>query len=228
MPITLVSMAISQGTQPLFADLTAHPHHAGDASRVATSHVLLVLLAAAVVLLVGPAAVDLLLPASYGAAADYIPWLALGAGLFGLHLMPMNALSITSGRTGQAWAVTGVAAIVNVTLNLLLLPRFGPLAAAINTVVGYGILLVGMELLARRLSEHPLRYETRRLLAGGALIVAACIVGLLLAPVGSTTGLLLRAGIAAGLTVVLLTVGPLRREARAGLDLFTPPRASAT
>jgi O-antigen/teichoic acid export membrane protein len=178
---------------------------------------LLVLLAAGSVFLVGPPAVHLLLPASYGGAVDFIPWLAIGACLFGLHLMPMNALSITSGRTGQAWAVTGVAAIANVTMNVLLLPRLGPLAAAINTVVGYAMLLIGMEILARRLCDPPLHYELLRLLAGGGLIVVACVIGLLLAPMGDTTGLLVRTAIAAGLTAILLTVGPLRREARAGL-----------
>jgi O-antigen/teichoic acid export membrane protein len=221
LPVTLVAIAISQGTQPLFADLAVSRSRPADVSRAATSHALFVFLAAAVIVLIGPSAVLLLLPASYGGAAGLIPWLALGACLFGLYLMPMNAISITAGRTRYAWTVTAVAALANVALNLLLVPRFGALAAAINTVVGYAILLIGMQVYARRICRPPLQYERRRLLVGAVLTGGAATLGFFIAPIGGGE-LLLRTAIAAGLVVALLAVGPLRHEARAGLSVIGP------
>jgi O-antigen/teichoic acid export membrane protein len=221
LPVTLVAIALSQGAQPIFAEAgsSGHPH---DVSGVVTSHALIVLLTGAAVALVGPPAVLLLLPTSYASAAHFLPWLALGACLFGLYLMPMNAIVMTAGRSGGVWIVTAVAAIGNISLNLALVPRIGAYAAAVNTAIGYAILLAGVIVYMQRVCDPPIQFEPRRLWVGASLIGMACLVAAWLIPSETVTGLVVRILLLAALGAALIAFGPLRSEATHALRALRP------
>lgn len=103
-------------------------------------------------------------------------------------------------RTQFNWVVTGAAAVVNVALNLLLIPRYGMMGAAIATVAAYSTLFAGMAWWAQKI--FPVPYQWRRvataagagiaLAAGGKLVGAglplaialAALYPLALAPLG--------------------------------------------
>jgi O-antigen/teichoic acid export membrane protein len=76
-------------------------------------------------------------------------------------------------RTQFNWAATGLAALVNVALNLLLIPRYGMMGAAVATLAAYAVLFVAMTARAQRV--YPVPYQWRRvgtlLGAAGALTV---------------------------------------------------------
>lgn len=216
LPVTLVSIALSQGAQPIFAE-AASPRHEHDISAVVTSHALIVTLAAATVALVGPPAVLVLLPGSYADAAGFLPWFAVGACLFGLYLMPMNAIVMTAGRSGMVWIVTALAATANISLNLALVPRLGPYAAAVNTAVGYGFLLAGVWVYMLRVCDPPIRLQLRRLLVGVGAIGTTCLAGVWLTPPDPMAGLVMRVFLLTVLVAALVALGPLRREARSAL-----------
>lgn len=96
----------------------------------------------AMVGIAGPQIVHVLLPASYAGAAELIPMFALGAGLLGLAYVPTNLLTIVHGRTGGLWRLTFAGAVVNIGLNLAFVDLWGLWVAAVNTVIGYLVLLV--------------------------------------------------------------------------------------
>ena len=82
-------------------------------------------------------------------------------------------------RTQFNWVVTGAAAAVNVALNLLLIPRYGMMGAAIATIAAYSTMFAGMAWWAQRI--YPVPYQWRRVVtaasAGVALVVAGKLVG---------------------------------------------------
>jgi O-antigen/teichoic acid export membrane protein len=82
-------------------------------------------------------------------------------------------------RTQFNWVVTGAAALVNVTLNLILIPRYGMMGAAIATVAAFTTMFWGMSWWAQRM--FPVPYQWRRVvtaaLAGAALAVCGKLVG---------------------------------------------------
>ena len=82
-------------------------------------------------------------------------------------------------RTQFNWVVTGAAAAVNVALNLLLIPRYGMMGAAIATIAAYTTMFVGMTWWAQRI--YPVPYQWRRVLTaagvGVALVAAGKLVG---------------------------------------------------
>ena len=71
------------------------------------------------------------------------------------------------------------AAAVNVALNLLLIPPYGMMGAAIATIAAYTTMFAGMAWWAQRL--YPVPYQWRRVLtaagAGVALVVVGKLVG---------------------------------------------------
>ena len=93
-----------------------------------------------------------------------------------------------SRRTQFNWVVTGVAAMVNIVLNLILIPPYGMMGAAIATIAAYTTMFVGMAWWSQRI--YPVAYQWRRVgtaaaagvvlvaigkLAGGGLTVAALL-----------------------------------------------------
>jgi O-antigen/teichoic acid export membrane protein len=76
-------------------------------------------------------------------------------------------------RTQFNWVVTGVAAVVNVALNLALIPSYGMMGAAIATVAAYSTMAVGMAWWSQRL--YPVPYQWRRVATAalGAVALAA-------------------------------------------------------
>jgi O-antigen/teichoic acid export membrane protein len=91
-------------------------------------------------------------------------------------------------RTQFNWAITGLAAVVNVVLNLILIPPYGMMGAAVATVAAYGTMFVAMTWYAQRVFPTP--YQWRRVVtavaAALALLLAGKAVGGLAAAVGLT------------------------------------------
>jgi O-antigen/teichoic acid export membrane protein len=113
-------------------------------------------------------AITLIAGAEFREGYRITPWVVGGYVCAGLYLIPTNLLFWRQ-RTQLIPVVTLAAGVVNVGLNLWLVPRYGAIAAAWSTLVAYAILLV----LAWRSAEriHPFPYEYRRLglMAGVAL-----------------------------------------------------------
>ena len=82
-------------------------------------------------------------------------------------------------RTQFNWVVTGAAAAVNIALNLILIPPYGMMGAAVATIAAYTTMFVGMSWWSQRIYYVP--YQWRRVLtaglAGAALAVAGKLVG---------------------------------------------------
>jgi O-antigen/teichoic acid export membrane protein len=78
-------------------------------------------------------------------------------------------------QTQFNWVVAGFAAVVNVVLNVILIPSYGMIGAAIATLAAYVALFLGMWLRSRRIYAVP--YQWRRLVTLAAVAVALTILG---------------------------------------------------
>ena len=78
-------------------------------------------------------------------------------------------------RTQFNWVITGLAAAVNVTLNLTLIPPYGMMGAAIATVAAYTVMFVGMAWWAQRIFPCP--YQWRRVVTAAAAGIAIACLG---------------------------------------------------
>jgi O-antigen/teichoic acid export membrane protein len=116
---------------------------------------------------------------SYRHGAYYVPVLAFGTVAFAAY----SVVVISIGRirkTGANWIITGAGALIDVALNLILIPRVGAIGAAIALLGAYSFMFVAMSWHAQRL--FPVPYQWRRLAtlvgAGAALVVAGKLISI--------------------------------------------------
>jgi O-antigen/teichoic acid export membrane protein len=77
-------------------------------------------------------------------------------------------------RTQFNWVVTGVAAAVNIVLNVILIPPYGMIGAAIATVVSFTVMFAFMAWHAQRV--YPVPYQWRRVVTLVAAAVALNVI----------------------------------------------------
>jgi O-antigen/teichoic acid export membrane protein len=128
--------------------------------------------------LLSPWIVDWLAAPSFESASRVVGPLAFAAVAFGGYVVVAIGVG-RSRRTQFNWVVTGAAAAVNVVLNLLLIPPYGMMGAAVATIAAFTTMFAGMSWWAQRI--YPVPYQWRRVLtavvAGVALTVAGKLIG---------------------------------------------------
>ncbi len=140
--------------------------------------------------LLSPWLVEWLTAPKFESASRVVGPLAFAAVSFGGFMV----ISIGIGRARRTqfnWVITGLAAAVNVTLNLTLIPLYGMMGAATATVAAYTVMFVGMAWWAQRV--YPCPYQWRR-------VVTAAAAGIALACLGKLVG----AGLPLCVVLVLL------------------------
>jgi O-antigen/teichoic acid export membrane protein len=78
-----------------------------------------------------------------------------------------------TGKTSYYAFIVGIAALVNLVLNFLLIPRFGMMGAAVSTSLSYMVLPIIAYAIVRRL--YPVPYEHARLLKLAFVTIVVCI-----------------------------------------------------
>jgi O-antigen/teichoic acid export membrane protein len=81
-------------------------------------------------------------------------------------------------RTQFNWVITGAAALVDIGLNLILVPRYGMFGSAAATAAAFVVLFLGMTWYAQRV--YPVPYQWRRVLTAAAVAVGLTVLGKLL------------------------------------------------
>jgi O-antigen/teichoic acid export membrane protein len=135
-----------------------------DRARRAYSYVLTYLLfvaswAALALGLLAPWIVEWLTTPAFYDASDVVALLAFGAVAFGGFIVVSIGLGRTK-RTQFNWVVTGSAAIVSVTLNLLLIPPYGIVGAGIANLCAFTVMFLGITWWSQRVFWVP--YQWRR------------------------------------------------------------------
>ena len=127
--------------------------------RLSTYYILGLAFVAWGIAVFGVDAIALVTPQSYHGASQVLPWLTLAMFMIVFYQV-WSGTVLASKKTGGLAVITFVAALLNVGLNLYLVPRFGMMAAAVNAVIGYAALAAGAYFLARRV--YPIPYEYSR------------------------------------------------------------------
>jgi O-antigen/teichoic acid export membrane protein len=121
-----------------------------------------------------PWLVRILAPNEFHRSAEAVPVLCFATAAYSGY----SVLAIGIGRMRQTqfnWVVSGAAALVNVAFNIVLIPRYGMMGAAIATLAAYLALFVGMWLRSRRI--YPVPYQWRRILTLASVAAGLTILG---------------------------------------------------
>jgi O-antigen/teichoic acid export membrane protein len=110
----------------------------------------------------------------FGRSAEAVPVLCFATAAYSGY----SVLAIGIGRMRQTqlnWVVSGFAAIVNIVLSVILIPRYGMMGAAVATLAAYVTLFGAMWLRSRHV--YPVPYQWRRLFTLSAVAVGLTILG---------------------------------------------------
>ncbi len=108
-----------------------------------------------------------------------LPLLLLLPGVLGFAVArPIYAIGQGKGELRVLILATGTAAVINLVLNLLLIPQYGMAGAAVATSIGYGSMVVFHYLAARRIGYNPLADLRLPRIAITAGVAAPVIFGL--------------------------------------------------
>jgi O-antigen/teichoic acid export membrane protein len=121
-----------------------------------------------------PWLVRLLTTPSFYSAERVVAPLAFAAAAFGAYIVVVIGIG-RARKTRSNWIITGAACILNIGLNLLLIPPFGMMGAAIATIGAYGMLFVGMAWRAQRI--YPVPYQWRRVATAAGVAIALTVAG---------------------------------------------------
>ncbi len=108
------------------------------------------------------------------AGARVVPVLAFSVAALGGYTVVAIGLG-RARKTQFNWVVTGAAAVIDVALNLVLVPRFGIIGAAISGAAAYTSMFVFMSLYSVRV--YPIPYQWRRVALLAATAVGLVAVG---------------------------------------------------
>jgi O-antigen/teichoic acid export membrane protein len=150
----------------------------------------------------------LLLGAEFRAGHRVLPIAMAGAVAWQFGLYAQKPLEF-EGRVRSVLGISVATAVLNVGTNLLLVPRFGYMAAAFSTVLAYVAYAALTATLGRRVLPWKLRWNE----LGGTLALAAG--GLVLAPLArawAEPALGYAAGLAAAMTVTAVMLGLVARR----------------
>ncbi|HEU5228577.1 MAG TPA: polysaccharide biosynthesis C-terminal domain-containing protein, partial [Ktedonobacteraceae bacterium] len=107
--------------------------------------------------LLGIIVLNVLFPASYHSGANIIPIVASSLAFYGVAYV-FGAGTILTRKTWWSIVFTIVAAAVNIALNLVLIPFFGAMGAAVSTLVAYVVYALIAYIVNQRI--YPVPFET--------------------------------------------------------------------
>jgi O-antigen/teichoic acid export membrane protein len=122
-------------------------------------------------------ALTLLTPPAYHSAATVVPLIVLAYLFFEVYYLLSFGMDLTK-KTGYAPFIIGASALINLCLNLILIPRFQMLGAAIATVISYMLLPIIEYPIVRKL--YPVPYEWGRLAKLFIVSVGVYVAGIML------------------------------------------------
>ena len=124
--------------------------------------------------LASPWLVRLLTTPDFYEGADVVPLLSFAFVIFGAYVIVVTSIG-RAGRRGSNWIVTGAAALLCVVLNLILIPPFGMIGAAISMVGSYFAMFLGITWKAQRV--FPVYYQWRRVALAVGTAATLTVIG---------------------------------------------------
>ena len=164
--------------------------------------------------LLAPWLVRLLTQPEFYAGERVVAPLAFGGMAYAAYIVMAIGVGRAK-RTQFNWLITGAAALVNVALNLVLIPRYGMMGAAAATVAAYAVMFVAMTWYAQRVFPTP--YQWRRVATAVAAAVALLLLGKRVGGLGAALAL------SALYPLVLLPLGFYLPAERRRLTALRPP-----
>lgn len=166
---------------------------------------------AGVALVARPLGEVLIGPELREAAASITPWIALSALFYGMTAYYFGQAFTLSKKTGLLLITMTIPAVLNVVLNIMLIPPFGLMGAAWATAASFAISMLAARILGGRVMPLPVPWEALVRCLIATLFMATAVW--FLPPIGGLAELIMDAcigGIVYAVAALTLNAGGVR------------------
>ncbi len=195
MAMSLVVSSINYAWQPIFYDTADNNENAKQVfSRLFTVYLVFVSFIAVGMILFSREVILIMATKEFNRAYVVIPAVAVGYLFQGIYFMSGQPIFYKK-KTQYVPLLTGLAALTNIGLNFLFIPRFGMIGAAYATTITYAVHAVSTHVIAQYL--YRIDYEYLKILRVGLLLSGVFAANFLWqfdglwVPIGIKTGILL-------------------------------------
>jgi O-antigen/teichoic acid export membrane protein len=115
----------------------SHTSAQAEVRKLAVTQLVLMVALTSTAVLCSPVLSIFLFDGEYSVGAELVVALLVAHLPYGLYFIPTNVLTLTHGRTRRMWLASGSGAVVNIGLNVALLPLVGIWGAVWATLVAY-------------------------------------------------------------------------------------------
>jgi O-antigen/teichoic acid export membrane protein len=178
--VTLLLLGFQGAATPLITARHGEESTREELARIFRIFVTMALALFVALSLFADALVHVLASSAYAGADTVVPYLTMGALLFGGYVFAPGLW--LSRRTKLSAGIAVIAGLLNLGLALALTPSLGIRGAGIATAVSSGVFLVPTLVLSQRFYAVP--HQWLRLVAALALAIAVVVAGRALLPVG--------------------------------------------
>lgn len=155
MVMLMIVSSINEAYQPYYYNLmTSSPNPQPKILRIVSYYLTGLGLIALIGSMFAGEIVALLTPTRFHSSALYVPPILLGYFVVGLYYFVSSPIFYHK-KTHVLPIITGIAAVLNIALNYLLIPRFGAIAAAWNSLACYAVMLMIYYVIAQRQNSFP-------------------------------------------------------------------------
>jgi O-antigen/teichoic acid export membrane protein len=106
--------------------------------------------------------------------SSVVPFVAFGAVIFSFFQISVYVIHLV-GKTRITVRLLGIAAALNIALNLLLIPRLGILGAAVATLIAYGVLGILTLMVTRRYLKFDLSLPFIGKSVAASIVMSLCV-----------------------------------------------------
>jgi O-antigen/teichoic acid export membrane protein len=155
MIVILFGTALSSAYGPIYYQQAEDESFRAQLPRLLASYCLVHTSSALAISLLAPEMLRFMTQPQYYGAGPLVPWIAGGYWFYvTLYQLCMTVLVHYKRSAWTIW-LSGPPALLNICLNLWLVPRYGVLAAAINTLSAYFLMAILGIYVSRRLDKLP-------------------------------------------------------------------------
>lgn len=190
-------------------------------SAVVTWFVVLMSLTITAIWLVAPWIVRIIADPSYFEAYKAVGPVVAGTALYAIYMVLLVVLGRT-GRTEFNFPATLAGVVANIALNLILVPIWGIVGAAVALVISYGIVLILMYIFTQRLFPVPYQWGRLMKVVGSSAVLIA--VGEVFVPNDGIGALAIRILLIAALPVAMILIGFFTPEEKRYLVMIRNPK----
>jgi len=158
-------------------------------SATLSAYLVITCLATVSLTLLAPEIINLVATKQYSGASTVIGFLSMSYVLIGLTYIAATGPTIVK-RSGPTGIAMTMAAVLNIILNILLVPRLGRTGSALATMLAQAV--IPIYLFYRAQSMYPIPYRFRDALGILAVTVGLIVFGVVWQPANPWMGLVVR------------------------------------